>query len=153
MSLKALQMTILTIYFLTEQDGATGLFSYIQKMGIHCGLLNCFPVEHFPKLKQLDISGCSYLESLCLSDGSYTSTSPLKLGLFPPFPRDTKNKFMWRTRVISSFGSLVISRSSLAIHDCQKLFARLEELDLKGFSLTCCELRGISSSTTTHLPM
>ncbi|KAG6742223.1 hypothetical protein POTOM_055513 [Populus tomentosa] len=31
----------------------------------------------------------------------------------------------------------------------EKLFARLEELDLDGFSLSSCELRGISSSTIT----
>ncbi|KAH8483049.1 hypothetical protein H0E87_027698, partial [Populus deltoides] len=42
---------------------------------------------------------------------------------------------------------------SLAIDDCQKLFARLEELDLDGFSLSSCELRGISSSTITSFTM
>ncbi|KAJ6960781.1 hypothetical protein NC653_038717 [Populus alba x Populus x berolinensis] len=35
----------------------------------------------------------------------------------------------------------------------EKLFARLEELDLDGFSLSSCELRGISSSTITSFTM
>ncbi|KAJ6684114.1 hypothetical protein OIU85_007771 [Salix viminalis] len=46
-------------------------------MSIHCSSLRCFPVEHFPKLKQLDISGCSNLESFCLSDGAGEWSSSL----------------------------------------------------------------------------
>ncbi|KAB5516842.1 hypothetical protein DKX38_027490 [Salix brachista] len=136
-------------------------------------------VEHFPKLKQLDISGCSHLESLYLSDGSYTSTSPLKLCEWSNLEDVSLFDYSYLKSVDCSLPSLVTLKNSccgelesfpalgshhipecvssklksLAIHDCQKLFARLEELDLEGFSLTFCELRGISSSTTTHLPI
>jgi len=56
-----------------------GYFLTIQEINIHGSSLKCYLIELFPKLKQLDISGCPYLESLCLSDRASTSTSLLKL--------------------------------------------------------------------------
>ncbi|KAJ6370703.1 hypothetical protein OIU77_001249 [Salix suchowensis] len=149
-----------------------GYFLTIQEMSIHCSSLRCFPVEHFPKLKQLDISGCSNLESLCLSDGASTSTSPLKLcegsnmedlSLFDcsslksvdcSLPSLVALKISC-CRELGSFPALGLSSSpgvclssklkSLDVHDCPKLLAHLEEMDLDVFSLECYEL--------THLPM
>uniref|UniRef100_A0A6N2N7A4 Uncharacterized protein n=1 Tax=Salix viminalis TaxID=40686 RepID=A0A6N2N7A4_SALVM len=113
-------------------------------------------IERFPKLKQLDISGCSYLESLCLSDGSYTSTSPLKLCVWSNLEDVSLFDYSYLKSMDCSLPSLVTLKNSccgelesfpalgshhipecmssklksLAIHECQKLFARLEELDL-----------------------
>jgi hypothetical protein len=153
-----------------------GYFPTIQEISIHSSSLKCFPVELFPKLKQLDISGCPNLESLCLSEGASTSTSPSKLcecsnmqelSLF-----DCSNlksvDFSLPSLVtlkisccgeLESFPALGLPSSpgvclsskleSLTIHDCQKLFPRLEELDLERFSLSSYEVRGMSPPTIT----
>lgn len=155
-------------------------FLTIQEISIHSSSLKCCPVELFPKLKQLDISGCPNLESLCLSDRASTSTSPLKLCEFSNLQElslfdcsnlksvDCSLPSLVTLKIsccgeLESFPALGLSSSpgvclsskleSLTIRDCQKLLARFEELDVDGFSLSSCELRGISSSTTTSFTM
>ena len=86
--------------FLLKEMEQRGYFLTIQEMNIHCSSLRCFPVEHFPKLKQLDTSGCSNLESLCLSDGAGEWSNQEDLSLFDCSNLksvDTKNKPLWRT--------------------------------------------------------
>uniref|UniRef100_A0A6N2NDN9 R13L1/DRL21-like LRR repeat region domain-containing protein n=1 Tax=Salix viminalis TaxID=40686 RepID=A0A6N2NDN9_SALVM len=106
---------------LLEEMEQRSYFLTIQEMSIHCSSLRCFPVKHFPKLKQLDITGCSNLESLCLLDGAGEWSNLEDLSLF-----DCSNL----KSVDCSLPSL-----SLTIHDCQKLFARLKDLDFDGFFL------------------
>ncbi|XP_011038434.1 PREDICTED: putative disease resistance RPP13-like protein 1 [Populus euphratica] len=166
--------------FLSKEMQQLGYFLSMQEISIHSSSLKCFPIELFPRLKQLDISECPNLESLCLSDRVSTSTSTLnprecsnlqELSLFDcsnlksvdcSLPSLVTLKISCCGE-LESFPALGLSSSpgvclsskleSLTIHDCQKLFARLEELDLDGFSLSSCELHGISSSTTTSSTM
>ncbi|KAJ6735312.1 DISEASE RESISTANCE PROTEIN RP [Salix purpurea] len=113
----------------------------------------CFPVKHFPKLKQLDISGCSNLESLCLSDGAGEWSNLEDLSLFDCSNLKSVNCSLpslvtlklSRCGELESFLALGLPSSpgvclsskleSLTIHDCQKLFARLKDLDFDGFFL------------------